>query len=227
MERSFYLLLQVNESTFPIGGYAHSYGLETYVQKRLVTSAESAYSYIEQNIKNAFLYTELLAACLAYDAAEKGDIKEVVSLEEIIFAGKIPMEIRQASEKLGSRFLKTASVLLEAETIFTKYQEETMGKSVSHAVAYGVFCSAGKVLREQALSTFLYSQVSAIVTNAVKTIPLRQTDGQRILTRCHSLFPEVLERLRTLSKEDLCRSCPGLDVRAMQHETLYSRLYMS
>jgi len=227
VERSFYLLLQVNEATFPIGGYAHSYGLETYVQRGLVKSAESTYCYIEQNIKNAFLYTELLSACLAYDAAEKRDMKEILSLEEIILAGKTPTEIRRASEKLGSRFLKTASVLLEADTIFSKYQEETIGKSVSHAVAYGVFCCAGKVGREQALSTFLYSQVSAIVTNAVKTIPLCQTDGQCILARCHRLFSQVLERLGTLSKEDLCRSCPGLDVRAMQHETLYSRLYMS
>ena len=32
---SKFLLLQVNDALFPIGGYSHSYGLETYIQKGL------------------------------------------------------------------------------------------------------------------------------------------------------------------------------------------------
>ena len=28
-----FFLLQVNDALFPIGGYSHSYGLETYIQK--------------------------------------------------------------------------------------------------------------------------------------------------------------------------------------------------
>ena len=31
-----FFLLQVNDALFPIGGYSHSYGLETYIQKGLV-----------------------------------------------------------------------------------------------------------------------------------------------------------------------------------------------
>ena len=38
---------------------------------------------------------------------------------------------------------------------------------------------------------------------------------------------ELLERLEALTEEDLCLSMPGFDIRCMQHEGLYSRIYMS
>ena len=31
-KKSKFLLLQVNDALFPIGGYSHSYGLETYIK---------------------------------------------------------------------------------------------------------------------------------------------------------------------------------------------------
>ena len=40
-ERDYYLL-QVNDALFPIGGYSHSQGLETYIQKGLVHDEKSA-----------------------------------------------------------------------------------------------------------------------------------------------------------------------------------------
>ena len=46
MEARF-LLLQINDSLFPIGGYSHSYGLETYIQKGLVNDGSTARLYIE------------------------------------------------------------------------------------------------------------------------------------------------------------------------------------
>ena len=36
-----FFLLQVNDALFPIGGYSHSYGLETYIQKGIVHDEDS------------------------------------------------------------------------------------------------------------------------------------------------------------------------------------------
>ena len=78
-----------------------------------------------------------------------------------------------------------------------------------------------------ALSHYLYAQTSAIVTNCVKTIPLSQSVGQQLLGGCYAEFAEILKDLEHRSAEDLCLSAPGFDIRGIQHETLYSRLYMS
>lgn len=69
-EKQFYLL-QVNDALFPIGGYSHSRGLETYIQRGIVHNVDTAREYITHKIKWNLAYTELLAARLAYEAAEK------------------------------------------------------------------------------------------------------------------------------------------------------------
>ena len=81
--------------------------------------------------------------------------------------------------------------------------------------------------RDKAIEGFLYSYTSQTITNCVKTIPLSQTDGQRLLYKSYEIFEEVLNILPKLTIDDLCLSTPGFDIRSMQHETLYSRLYMS
>ena len=37
-----FLLLQINDSAFPIGSYTQSFGLETYVQKGLITNKDES-----------------------------------------------------------------------------------------------------------------------------------------------------------------------------------------
>ena len=98
-EKQFYLL-QVNDALFPIGGYSHSQGLETYIQRGIVHDVDTAREYITHKIKWNLAYTELLAARLAYEAAEKKDLKELLYLEELLEASRIPMEQREAARKM-------------------------------------------------------------------------------------------------------------------------------
>jgi urease accessory protein len=141
----------------------------------------------------------------------------------------VPREIREAGRKLGSRFVKTVKNMdLPYETdIFRRYCESRQKMTVTHSVVYGVFCAAIGMPYEDVMEHYLYAQTSSMVTNCVKSIPLSQTDGQLLLCRCHGLFEELLERVGQLTEEDLCLSAPGFDIRCMQHEGLYSRIYMS
>ena len=122
-EKQFYLL-QVNDALFPIGGYSHSQGLETYIQRGIVHNVDTAREYITHKIKWNLAYTELLAARLAYEAAEKKDLQELLYLEELLEASRIPMEQREAARKMGSRFAKTIEKLglsISETGIFREY----------------------------------------------------------------------------------------------------------
>lgn len=228
-----FFLLQVNDALFPIGGYSHSQGLETYIQQGSVCDEKTAAEYIHKKLRFALAYTDLLAVRLAWELADKNDADGLDELEEILGASRIPFEQREASRKMGSRFAKTIEKL-HAETmpmknreIFEAYLDARKGKAVSHCIVYGVFCAALGIEEEETLYHYLYAQTSAMVTNCVKTIPLSQSAGQQLLSGCYPEFAEILEEIRTYSEDDLCLSAPGFDIRGIQHEKLYSRLYMS
>ena len=50
-----FFLLQVNDALFPIGGYSHSYGLETYIQKGIVHDEDRADEFFQSRLEYNFL----------------------------------------------------------------------------------------------------------------------------------------------------------------------------
>ena len=227
--QSHFLLLQINDSLFPIGAYSHSYGLETYIQRDLITDAKGAAEYIKKRLLYNFCYTDLLAARLAFDYTRQENLAKLDELEDLMEASRVPKELREASKKLGSRFIKTLAhmqVDYEKEH-YNQYIELRRGKTTCHPCAYGAFCACTAIGRQEALANYLYAQTSAMVTNCVKTIPLSQSDGQKILFSLYPVFEQVLQKVQSCGEEMLCASTPGFDLRSIQHEYLYSRLYMS
>ena len=215
---SHFLLLQLNDATFPIGSYSLSWGLETFVQQGYIYDIHSTKEYIFCELHGSFIYSELLPARLAWEAGN--DNIKLASLDEKYEASRSPRELREGSRKLASRFIKTTSVWDTAAAGNTYVP-------VYFPVAYGVYCRIHNIPEAEMLGGFLYSQTSARVTTAVKLVPLSQIDGQMLLNTLLKSFPELIKKTLGLPEEDICRSCPGIDIRAMQHENLYTRLYIN
>ena len=79
----------------------------------------------------------------------------------------------------------------------------------------------------QGLAVYGYSICSAIVTNCVKLVPLSQLAGQKILNESFALISKAAEKAIGTEIDDISISGAGFDLRAIQHERLYSRQYMS
>ncbi|HZE94348.1 MAG TPA: urease accessory protein UreF, partial [Gemmatimonadales bacterium] len=62
---------------------------------------------------------------------------------------------------------------------------------------------------------------------ALKSVPLGQTDGQRILRELARRIPEVVERASKASDDELTNLAPGLALLSARHETQYSRIFRS
>lgn len=165
--------------------------------------------------------------------------QKLQALDEIYGASRGPFELREGSRKLATRFEKTTDAFCEIPLLAngTHGENSTGSASEMHGaktaayqavyfpVAYGAHCAERGIPLEECLAAFTYSQVSARVTTCVKLVPLSQSEGQRILYSLMKNFSDIVAKCFTLSENDLCRSSPGLDLRAMQHEYLYSRLY--
>lgn len=221
--------MQINDALFPIGGYSHSYGLETYVQKGIVKDGDSARAFVSAFISLGLVYTELLAVRLCYEYAGRGDMESALNMENILNVSRSAKETRAASKKLGSRFIKTVAHfdIKYSNRLYSDFIERLGSAPPNHCTAYGFFCASAGIGLLAAMRAFLYSQASQCLTNCVKLIPLSQTEGQYILFSLAEELELAIDKVMDIGAEELGRTAPALDIRQAQHEGLYSRLYMS
>jgi urease accessory protein len=62
---------------------------------------------------------------------------------------------------------------------------------------------------------------------AIKTVPLGQSSGQRILARLSLAIPDVVEQALATGDEERQAFSPMLAILSSQHEVQYSRLFRS
>ena len=221
-------LLHLSDPTLPIGGFAHSAGLETYVQKGIVHNKSTAENFVREMIEKNLRYTDAAFVSLSYDAAVESNIDELISLDEECNAVKLPSEMRMASMKLGLRLLKIFEPLTNSELISAYKKTLELKQCYGHyAIVFGMIAQQSNISKKDTLQAFYYNAVVGFVTNSVKLIPLGQQEGQEILFSLHQTINTLAEQSLHPDKELIGLCCPGFDIRCMEHERLYSRLYMS
>ena len=235
--KSLLTLLQLVDSFFPMGAFAHSFGLETYVQQNLVTNRAA----FEEQLKAALHYgirnTDAIAVALAHKAAQialenrssaSASIKQVIDLDTRLTALKLPRESRAGSIQIGKQFLRNARRLFTDETLDAYEKRIRSGECAGHhAIAYGLTTAAASIELPLALLGYLHAYVIGQVSAAVRLIPLGATEGQLIIQAIQPDLLEIAAFAHAAQREDFGSFTPGLDIRSMQHERLYSRLFIS
>lgn len=232
MDYNFLLLLQITDPFFPIGAYTQSFGLETYVQKGIVRDGGTACQYLTSKLENNFLYNDLLGMRLAYESAVKQDLNRILALNEIYTASTVPAELKKASDKLGKGFLRMVEKFAVKTELLTGYKEAQKevpeeAQNVNYCICFGIFCAENSISFSESALAFTYSQASGMINNLAKLIPLSQTEGQAILFQVRDLISRLTVKVTGLTDEDLGLCTIGFEIRSMQHERLYSRMYSS
>ena len=221
-------ILHITDPTLPIGGFSHSNGLETYVQQNLVKNMASTQEFVESMLKNNYKFNDGLAVKLAYDFTLENNLDQILKLDRESNALKAPREVREGSQKLGMRLIKIYRQLLD-DPFLNKINDLILEKKMQghYAVIYGIITALLKLDQEKATCAFLYNAAVGIITNAVKLVPLGQTDGQQIIYNVQPLIENLTLEIMELERDmhGVCNA--ALDIKCMQHEHLYSRLYMS
>ena len=74
---------------------------------------------------------------------------------------------------------------------------------------------------------FAFGWAENMVQAALKSVPLGQAAGQRILSALAAAIPELVDAAMLMGDEERQVCAPVLAILSAQHETQYSRLFRS
>lgn len=262
--------LQVCDSVFPVGAFALSNGMETFVQHDIIRSNRDFADYLHNYLEVA-AYKEIgqmvIAGRIARDRrlSTTGFTRKITELDSLATALQAPREIREGQHKMCLRMIKLAdqmesnplqpmdarhegsarhTVNMRHNAMDPVSSTPSVDRTIPHVDAYKALIDTGHCLglhaivmglfaadkapdlREAAI-TYCYSLISALTVCAVKAVPISQYAGQIALRDSFPAVVDAVDLAFTLHPDDLGISGAYLDIASMQHETLYSRLYMS
>lgn len=221
-------LLHLSDPTLPIGAYTHSNGLETYVQYNLITNKSQLKTFIQHQLRYNLVYNDVAFVRFAYIYAQQQDFVQLQNLSQLIQALKSASELRNASLKLGQRLLKIFRTHFSGDLMENIHQAVDKKTLKPHyPLLFGIYAQVLGASLEASLEAFLYNLLMGMITNGVKLVPLGQLDGQAIFFELESELNKALTKTMQVEARDLGRCSIGIELRSMQHESLYSRLYMS
>ena len=225
--QNFLLLMQLTDSNFPSGAFSHSFGLESFVQQEHIRNAEDFQQFLEGYIEQ-LCFTDGLSARLVYDYLEKDKWEEVLAIDEVLYCSASATESRVGAQRIGQQMLRLYRTLYP-DTLLNRYAEAiSQKKAYGHSsVCQAVLLYELKYSKEIAMQTIMYTACSTIIQNAVRGIPLGQTDGQRMFQFAVEKCTQSVRKIMALQEGVLGCTSPLLEIKQMQHEHLHVRLFMS
>jgi len=221
-------LLYLASPTLPIGGYSYSQGLEAAVSHGFVTNAEEAHDWIDHHLFTVITQSEAMVWLYLYEAWLLLDEEKITHLNHWFWATRETSEFRQETEQMGWSLLK-----LIKEHAWGTHQEKLFLSSIEPMTlpcAHAFICSSQKVQAINGLHIYLYSWLENQVMAAVKSIPLGQVAGQKILVAIGEKMSLHLDNLIEQSQSEkfvLNTFAQQLNILSSRHEHQYSRLFRS
>ncbi|BFU59727.1 MULTISPECIES: urease accessory protein UreF [Rodentibacter] len=221
-------LLHLVDPTLPIGGFNHSNGLETFVQQGVINSKANLKEYVQTQLLQNWIYNDGAYLSLAFEAMATDNLARLIELDQDLAATKIARESREGSYKLGVRLLKIF-IRYETNPLLVKFQQAISQNQAKgfFPIVFAMVAQAMKLDKAETLYAFYYNAAVGVITNGVKLVPLSQMDGQDILFGLREPIASAVENSLNPDPQWLGAATLASDIRSMQHETLYSRLYMS
>ncbi len=205
-------LIQLADSALPVGGAAHSFGLETLVAEELLTR-ETLAAFLRDYLEEIGVLEAGFCRAAYHVACSNWPV-----LNQELSARKPARENREASLILGRRFLQLLGTLEGCE----------IPEGESHyAMAFGY---AGRMLRVPESSTaavYLQQSVTALVSACLRLMPVGQQRAARLLW---DLKPAILKAVQASAVAELAAVpafTPLLEIASMRHVVLETRLFIS
>lgn len=213
-------LFQANDTAYPSGAYAHSFGLEELVESGVVRRPEDLENFLNAQILPSLLVFEIPFFARAHAAAVAGNLCELLELDTELDAWRIPAELRDASRRIGSQRLDLLARLDPAELV-SRYRE--LSPRSHHLVVAALELSSVPLV--QAARAFAFQIIAGLTAASMKLMRIGQTSCQQILRRTLVALGEKID-------DSLCLPVDGwfnplIEIASLRHARAHSRLFIS
>jgi urease accessory protein len=220
-------LLQLGDSALPIGGYSHSWGLESAVDRGLVRDATTLEAWVRSWLYHAIGPWEGVLVGGVCHAIQNKDWSSVERANDLLQAGLTPNSLRSASREMGQQLLALAEVWPWAAENVAALRRADGSQEWHHAVVFATLAAGAGATSEEAVTVYLHQAALGMIGAGVRAIPIGHTHGQQILTRLHDDLINLAADLADREVETAGSFCPAHEILCHAQTQLYTRLFRS
>jgi urease accessory protein len=205
-----WIVLQLADSAFPTGGFAHSAGIEAHVQAGELATLEA---YARE------VLDQLALGSLPLVSAVHDDLSRLAEVDAFARATLWNHVAARASRTQGRALLDVAARSFGVA--------KPTGIEGHLAPAFGYVTRSLGVDRDEALAAFLHLGLRGLLSAAVRLGCAGPSEAQQLHLRLHPALDAALARGRSLGLADVAQPSPLVELIQGTHDRLYSRLFQS
>lgn len=221
-------LFHLSSPALPIGGYSYSQGFEAAVEAKLVKDQGDALNWILNSLQYVLAKCEAIVWIYLFNAWQSNNTVEIDYWNNWFWASRDTSEFRGETEQMGWSLVKLTDELNWGNVKDREFLNTI--KPVTLPTAHSFVCHAQHISVEDGLNAYLFSWIENQVMSAIKTIPLGQIAGQKILIKILQILPEIIEKIfeaASMNPAPINTFAPQLSILSSRHEQQYSRLFRS
>jgi urease accessory protein len=218
-------LLQLCDSLFPTGAFAHSDGLETATSEGRIATPGDASLWMDATLRDTLGWLEGPALLLAWRAWNDEQWRAIADLDAEVHALRPSASGRTASRAIGGRLLSSWQRIRPSER-FDRFVSAHGHARLTLPVAFGAACATAGIDAGTALEGFFYTRLAGVISAAMRLMPLGQGDAHRLLADTLARVPASVDAVIERGGRPMTFA-PALDIAAMSHQFVRSRLFRS
>jgi urease accessory protein len=217
-------LIWLASPALPIGGFSYSEGLEAAIDKGFVHDEHSAGQWLVDQLHLTQSRGDMAVLAQMVVAWQARDIPHLAALSQWVHATRESAELRLQSEQMGRSMLEWLRNLnaIDADTIAL-----CNSWVPTYPLMFALALSRTGAPLDQCLQAYAFGWAENMVQAALKSVPLGQNSGQRILTQLAQEIASAVQHAMQTTDDTRQAFSPMLSILSAQHETQYSRLFRS
>lgn len=223
----FLQLMWLASPALPIGGFSYSEGLEAAINAALITTESEASHWLVQQLHLTQSRGDMAAIAQAALAWHNDDRERIAALNQWVCTTRETSELRLQTEQMG-RSLVDWLQNRHADDAALQPTIAWLGtQDASYPIAFSFAAHCTGAAAHDVLLAYAFGWAENMVQAAIKTVPLGQSAGQRILARLTQEIPQAVALALSLPDQGRQAFSPMLAILSAQHEQQYSRLFRS